>query len=509
MGKSEPGVSEIVHWIAGRFDPGHPAARSGDVFDPARGEVIARVRLAGESEVGAAVAAARRGFESWSQVPVGRRARVMFRFRDLVEQRQQALAQAITREHGKLLSDALGEVARGLEVVEFASGIPHLLKGEHSDQVAGGVDQFSLRQPLGIVAGITPFNFPAMVPMWMFPLAIACGNAFILKPSERDPSASLLLAQWLSEAGLPDGVFNVVQGDKEAVDALLRHPGVSAVSFVGSTRVAEYVRCEGVRHGKRVQALGGAKNHLVVLPDADLDQAVDAAIGSAYGAAGERCMAVSVVVVVAGAADALMPKLAARANALRVGDGSDPLSEMGPLITAAHRASVESYVQSGVEQGAQLVVDGRGISVPGRERGFFLGACLFDRVQPPMRIYRDEIFGPVLSVVRAPDLAAALELVNGHEYGNGAALFTRDGASARAFTRHVQVGMVGINVPIPVPMAFYSFGGWKRSLFGEAHAYGMEGVRFYSRYKAVLQRWPDPGSKGPEFSFPPSGSVPS
>jgi malonate-semialdehyde dehydrogenase (acetylating)/methylmalonate-semialdehyde dehydrogenase len=504
MGKQEPNVTDIVHWIAGRFDPGEPVARRIDVFDPARGEVIGQVRLAGEAEVDAAVAVAHRAFESWSQVPIGRRARVMFRFRELVEQRQQALAQVITREHGKLLSDALGEVARGLEVVEFAAGIPHLLKGEHSDQVATGVDQFSLRQPLGVVAGITPFNFPVMVPMWMFPLAIACGNAFVLKPSERDPSASLLLGQWLSEAGLPDGVFNVVQGDKAAVDALLRHPGVAAVSFVGSTRVAEYVRQEGVRHGKRVQALGGAKNHMVVLPDADLDQTVDAAIGSAYGAAGERCMAVSVVVAVGTAADALVPRLASRAKTMRVGDGSDPATEMGPLITAAHRASVESYVQSGVEQGAQLVVDGRGISVPGRERGFFLGACLFDRVRPQMRIYREEIFGPVLSVVRVPDLAAAIELVSAHEYGNGAALFTRDGASARVFARQVQAGMVGINVPIPVPMAFYSFGGWKRSLFGEAHAYGMEGVRFYSRYKAVLQRWPDPGSKGPEFSFPPS-----
>ena len=506
MGRPETNLADIVHWIGGHFDSGDPGARTGEVFDPARGEVVARVRLAGEREVDAAVTAARRAFESWSQVPVGRRARVLFRFRDLVEQRQQALAQVITREHGKLLSDALGEVARGLEVVEFATGIPQLLKGEHSDQVATGVDQFSVRQPLGVVAGITPFNFPAMVPMWMFPLAIACGNAFVLKPSERDPSASLLLAQWLSEAGLPDGVFNVLQGDKAAVDALLQHPGVAAVSFVGSTRVAEVVRTEGVRHGKRVQALGGAKNHMVVLPDADLDQVVDAAIGSGYGAAGERCMAVSVVVAVGTAADALMPGLASRAKNLRVGDGSDLASEMGPLITAAHRASVESYVQSGVEQGAQLVVDGRGLSVPGRERGFFLGACLFDRVRPEMRIYREEIFGPVLSVVRVPDLAGALELVNAHEYGNGAALFTRDGSSARAFARHAQAGMIGINVPIPVPMAFYSFGGWKRSLFGEAHAYGMEGVRFYSRYKAVLQRWPDPGSKGPEFSFPPSGT---
>jgi malonate-semialdehyde dehydrogenase (acetylating) / methylmalonate-semialdehyde dehydrogenase len=506
MGKPEPSLTDVVHWIEGRFDCGDPAARAGDVFDPAHGEVIGRVRLGGEREVDAAVAAGRRAFQSWSQVPVGRRARVMFRFRELVEQRQQALAQTITREQGKLLSDALGEVARGLEVVEFATGIPHLIQGAHSDQVATGVDQFSMRQPLGVVAGITPFNFPAMVPMWMFPLAIACGNAFVLKPSERDPSASLLLAQWLKEAGLPDGVFNVVQGDKAAVDALLRHPLVGAVSFVGSTRVAEYVRSEGVRNGKRVQALGGAKNHLVVLPDADLEQVVDAAIGSAYGAAGERCMAVSVVVAVGSAGEALVPQLAARARALRVGDGSDPASEMGPLITAAHRASVESHVQSGVEQGAQLVVDGRGISVPGRERGFFLGACLFDRVRPEMRIYREEVFGPVLSVVRVPDLASALDLVNAHEYGNGAALFTRDGASARAFARHVQAGMVGINVPIPVPMAFYSFGGWKRSLFGEAHAYGMEAVRFYTHYKAVMQRWPDPGSKGPEFSFPPAGT---
>jgi len=357
-----------------------------------------------------------------------------------------------------------------------------------------------------VVAGITPFNFPAMVPMWMFPLAIACGNAFVLKPSERDPSASLLLAQWLSEAGLPDGVFNVVQGDREAVDALLRHPDVAAVSFVGSTRVAETIRSEGCRHGKRVQALGGAKNHLVVLPDADLDQVVDAVIGSAYGAAGERCMAVSVVVAVGSVADALVSRLAARGRALRVGDGSDAASEMGPLISAAHLASVEAFVQSGVQQGAQLVVDGRGASVAGREGGFFLGACLFDHVRPEMRIYREEIFGPVLSVVRVADLAAALELVNAHEYGNGAALFTRDGASARAFARQVQAGMVGINVPIPVPMAFYSFGGWKRSLFGEAHAYGMEAVRFYTRYKAVMQRWPDSSSKGPEFSFPPSGA---
>ncbi len=504
MGGADPGLTEIAHWIGGRLDSGGASPRSGEVFNPASGEVVARVRLADERVVDAAVAAARRAAPAWSELPIGRRARVMLRFRELVEQRQAQLAAAITREQGKLLADAQGEIARGLEVVEFAAGIAQLIKGEHSDQVAAGVDQFSLRQPLGVVAGITPFNFPAMVPMWMFPLALACGNAFVLKPSERDPSAALLMAQWLRDAGLPDGVFNVVQGDKPAVDALLRHPDVAAVSFVGSTRVAEYVRNEACRHGKRVQALGGAKNHLVVLPDADLDQVVDALIGSAYGAAGERCMAVSVVVAVGSAGDALAGRLAQRARALRVGDGADAASEMGPLVTAAHRDAVSAYVQSGVDEGAKLVVDGRGLTVAGCERGFFLGPCLFDHVRPSMRIYREEIFGPVLSLVRVDDLGAALALVNAHEYGNGVALFTRDGASARAFVRRVQAGMVGINVPIPVPMAFYSFGGWKRSLFGESHAYGMEAVRFYTRYKAVMQRWPDPGSKGPEFSFPPS-----
>jgi malonate-semialdehyde dehydrogenase (acetylating) / methylmalonate-semialdehyde dehydrogenase len=497
-------VAGVPHWIGGRRDPGGPGARTAPVFDPARGQVVAQVRLADLAVVDAAVAAARRAAQDWAERPLGQRARVMFRFRELVEQRQRELAQSITREQGKLLPDAQGEIARGLEVVEFACGIAHLAKGEHSGQVASGVDQFSLRQPLGVVAGITPFNFPAMVPMWMFPLAIACGNAFVLKPSERDPSASLLLAQWLQDAGLPDGVFNVVQGDKVAVDALLHHPDVAAVSFVGSTPVAEYVRAEAVRHGKRAQALGGAKNHLVVLPDADLDQVVDALIGSAYGAAGERCMAVSVVVAVGSAGDALVGRLAQRARALRVGDGSDPSSEMGPLVTEAHRRAVAAYVQSGVDEGAELVVDGRGLSVAGREQGFFLGACLFDHVLPRMRIYREEIFGPVLSMVRAADLGEALELVNTHPFGNGAALFTRDGASARAFTQRVQAGMVGINVPIPVPVASYSFGGWKRSLFGESHAYGMEGVRFYTRYKAVMQRWPDAAGKGPEFSFPPS-----
>jgi len=495
-------LAEIVHWIGGRAHAGAEPPRTRDVFDPAQGRVAARVRMADAGVVDRAVAAARQAQEAWGETPVGHRARVMFRFRELVRERQAALAQAITREQGKLLSDANGEISRGLEVVEFASGIAHLIKGEHSDQVAAGVDQFSMRQPLGVVAGVTPFNFPAMVPMWMFPLAIACGNAFVLKPSERDPSAGLLMAQWLRDAGLPDGVFNVVQGDKAAVDALLRHPDVAAVSFVGSTPVAEYVRAEAARCGKRAQALGGAKNHLVVLPDADIDAVVDALIGSAYGAAGERCMAVSVVVAVGGAADALVPRLAQRARQLRVGDGADPTSEMGPLISAAHRDAVTAYVQSGLDEGAQLVVDGRGLTVAGRERGFFLGPCLFDHVRPAMRIYREEIFGPVLSLVRVADLGQALALVNAHQYGNGAALFTRDGASARAFTRRVQAGMVGINVPIPVPMAYYSFGGWKRSLFGEAHAYGLEGVRFYTRYKAVMQRWPGAGSKGPEFSFP-------
>ncbi len=501
MGKTEQTLNDITHWIAGSRVAG-TAARTGEVFNPATGEVTGLVRLADAATVDAAVQAAKKAFPAWADTPALRRARVLFKFKELLESHHDELARLITLEHGKVFDDAKGEVVRGIEVVEFACGIPHLLKGEYSEQVSTGIDQFSLRQPLGVCAGITPFNFPCMVPLWMFPIAIAAGNTFVLKPSERDPSPSLAMAELLKQAGLPDGVFNVVQGDKVAVDALLAHPDVAALSFVGSTPIAQYIHDEGGRHGKRVQALGGAKNHMVVMPDADLDQAVDALIGSAYGSAGERCMAISVAVAVGRVADELVQRLAPRVKALKVGDGMDKGSEMGPLVTAQHYAKVKGYVDLGVEEGAQLVVDGRGLKVPGRERGFFLGGCLFDRVQPSMRIYREEIFGPVLSVVRVPDFASAVELVNAHQYGNGVALFTADGNTAREFVRRIQVGMVGVNVPIPVPMAFYSFGGWKKSLFGDTHAYGMEGVRFYTKYKAVLQRWPASIAKGAEFVMP-------
>jgi malonate-semialdehyde dehydrogenase (acetylating)/methylmalonate-semialdehyde dehydrogenase len=493
----------IGHWVDGRPLPGE-GGRTAEVFNPATGEVAGRVALAGEAEVGAAVAAAERAFRPWAETSPLRRARVMFAFKQLVERDQDALAALITAEHGKTLADARGEVQRGLEVVEFAAGIPQLLKGEYTEQVSAGVDAWSLRQPLGVCAGITPFNFPVMVPMWMFPMAIACGNAFVLKPSERDPTPALRLAGLLREAGLPDGVFNVVQGDRAAVDALLAHPGVQAVSFVGSTPVARAIYAAGTAQGKRVQALGGAKNHMVVMPDADLDGAADALLGAAYGSAGERCMAISVAVAVGDAADPLVERLAPRIRALRVGDGCDPASEMGPVVTAAHRDRILGYVEDGIRAGARLVVDGRALSVPGRERGFFLGGTLFDRVTPEMRIYREEIFGPVLVVVRVPDFATALDLVNRHEYGNGTAIFTRDGNAAREFTHRVQVGMVGVNVPIPVPMAFHSFGGWKRSLFGDHHAHGPEAVRFYTRTKAVTQRWPT-SPAGPAFSMPTLG----
>lgn len=499
MGKTEQNLRDITHWIDGKRVDGAPA-RSADVFNPATGEVTARVRLADAATVGAAVASACNTFPAWADTPALRRARVMFRFKELLQRHHDDLARLITREHGKVFADAQGEVVRGIEVVEFACGMPHLLKGEYSEQISTGIDQFSLRQPLGVVAGITPFNFPCMVPMWMFPIAIAAGNCFVLKPSERDPSPSLLIAELLKEAGLPDGVFNVVQGDKAAVDALLAHPDVAAVSFVGSTPVAQYVQIEGTRNGKRVQALGGAKNHMVVMPDADLAQAVDALIGSAYGSAGERCMAISVCVAVGRIGDELVARAAERTRRLRIGDGMDPASEMGPLVTAAHRAKVKGYVDVGEQEGAQLVVDGRPLAEAGP--GFFLGGCLFDHVQPSMRIYQEEIFGPVLSVVRVPDLAAAIELINGHPYGNGVAIFTADGHTAREFVRRIDVGMVGVNVPIPVPMAFYSFGGWKKSLFGDTHAYGMEGVRFYTRAKAVMQRWPTSIDKGAEFTMP-------
>ncbi|HEX7080654.1 MAG TPA: CoA-acylating methylmalonate-semialdehyde dehydrogenase [Gammaproteobacteria bacterium] len=496
---AEP-LPQVGHVVAGQALAG--GMRRGTVFNPATGDPVAEVALAGAEEVDAAVRAARAAFPAWSETPAPRRARVLFRFKALLEQHRDELAAIVTRENGKVFADAKGEIARGVEVVEFACGIPQLLKGEYNENVGGGIDNFSLRQPLGVCAGITPFNFPAMVPLWMFPVAIACGNTFVLKPSERVPSASLRLAELLDEAGLPPGVLNVVQGDKEAVDALLAHDGVDAVSFVGSTPIAAYVYAQAAARGKRVQALGGAKNHLVVMPDADLDQAADALVGAGYGSAGQRCMAISVAVAVGPTADVLVPKLRERIGRLEIGDGMVGSPDMGPLISHAHRRRVIGYIEEGVREGAELVVDGRALRVTGRERGFFLGPTLFDRVRPEMRIYREEVFGPVLCVVRVPDFAAAVELASRHELGNGVACFTADGRTARDFARRVQAGMVGINVPIPVPMAFHSFGGWKRSLFGDHHIYGEEGVRFYTRYKSVMQRWPEASAKGPELTMP-------
>jgi malonate-semialdehyde dehydrogenase (acetylating)/methylmalonate-semialdehyde dehydrogenase len=494
-------VETVQHFINGKASPG-TGERFGDVFNPATGERARRVAFAAPADLDAAVAAAAAAFPAWSQTPPLTRARVLFRFRELLERHEAELSALITAEHGKVLSDAKGEITRGLEVVEFACGIPQLLKGEMTEQIGRGVDNWSVRQPLGVVAGITPFNFPAMVPMWMFPVALACGNCFILKPSERDPSPSIRLAELLKEAGLPDGVFNVVHGDKVAVDAILHHPGIAAVSFVGSTAIAEYIYTTGTASGKRVQALGGAKNHMVVMPDADLDQATDALMGAAYGAAGERCMAVSVAVAVGGIADKLIDRLAPRIRALKVGPGTDPESEMGPLVTSQHLQKVRGYVDHGVKEGAKLVVDGRDLRLQGYEQGFFLGGCLFDEVKPEMKIYKEEIFGPVLSVVRAPDYEQAATLVNEHEYGNGTAIFTRDGDAAREFANRIQIGMVGINVPIPVPMAFHSFGGWKRSLFGDHFMYGPEGVRFFTRMKTIMSRWPTGIRAGAEFVMP-------
>jgi malonate-semialdehyde dehydrogenase (acetylating)/methylmalonate-semialdehyde dehydrogenase len=468
-----------------------------------------RVPLASDAEVDRAVAAAAAAFPEWSSQPPLRRVRVLFRFREIFESRLDQVAALLNREHGKVYSDARGEAMRGLEVVEFATGIPQLLKGEFTEQAGSGVDSHSMRQPLGVVAGITPFNFPAMVPMWMYPIALACGNTFVLKPSERDPSAANLMAAMLKEAGLPDGVFNVVHGDKGAVDALLAHPTIQAVSFVGSTPIAEYVYRQGTHHGKRVQALGGAKNHMIVMPDADLDQAADALAGAAYGSAGERCMAISVAVTVGNStADALIQKLASRITDLRIGDGApkspDGEADLGPLVTRQHLERVTSYLELGVQEGAELVIDGRKSALP-KGDGFFLGACLFDHVKPGMRIYKEEIFGPVLCVVRASSFETALQLINEHEFGNGAAIFTRDGDTARDFTRRVQAGMVGVNVPIPVPMAFHSFGGWKRSLFGDHSVYGPEGVRFYTRLKTVTSRWPAGIRTGVDTSMPTLG----
>ena len=498
-------ITPIPHFIDGKRHAGD-RARQSPVFDPALGLQTGSIDLADAALVDRAVAAAQAAFPAWSAQPPIRRARVLYRFRQLLEANADLLADAISAEHGKTHSDALGEVTRGIEVVEFACGIPHLLKGEFTDNVGTGIDAVSLRQPLGVVAGITPFNFPAMVPMWMFPIAIAAGNCFVLKPSERDPSPSLLLADWLQQAGLPDGVFNIVHGDKVAVDALLAHPDVRALSFVGSTPIARYIYETGTHHGKRVQALGGAKNHLLVMPDADLDQVADALMGAGYGSAGERCMAISVAVVVGDAtADAVVARLAPRVRALKVGPGNTPGMDMGPLVTAQHRERVRAYVDLGLEEGAELVVDGRGLHVAGHEQGYFFGGCLFDRVRPHMRIYREEIFGPVLCLVRVDSYEAALALINDHEYGNGTAIFTRDGDAARDFVQRVQVGMVGVNVPIPVPAAFHSFGGWKQSLFGDLHVYGPDGVRFYTRLKAVTSRWPTSIRAGAQFVMPTGG----
>ena len=494
-------LDTITHFINGAKQD-TASGRYADVYNPAMGAPVARVALASGEEVDAAVRAAEAAFPSWSATPPLTRARVLFKYLQLCQQHVDDFAAVVTLEHGKTFADAQGEVARGIEMVEFAVGIPQMLKGEFTEQISRGIDAWSVRQPLGVVAGITPFNFPVMVPMWMFPLAIACGNTFVLKPSERDPSASLLHAKLLKEAGLPDGVFNVVQGDKLAVDALLDHPSIQALSFVGSTPIAEYIYARGCAAGKRVQALGGAKNHMVVMPDADMDMTVDALMGAAFGSAGERCMAISVVVAVGDAGDKIIDALAQRTAALKVRDGMAHDAEMGPVVSSAAKQRIEKLIGEGVEQGAKLVVDGRNHVVPERENGFFIGGTLFDHVTPDMSIYKEEIFGPVLCIVRLPDVGSAVELINRNEYGNGVAIYTRDGGTAREFVRQIQVGMVGVNVPLPVPMAFNSFGGWKRSLFGDHHAYGPEGVRFYTRHKAVMERWPNTSTAGAEFAFP-------
>lgn len=497
-------MNTIHHVINGQHINGH-STRYGDVFNPATGESSKKVVLGTDEDLNAAVAAAKAAFPAWAETPPLARARVLFRARDLIEQRMDELAAIITSEHGKILSDAKGEVTRGLEVVEFATGVPELLKGEYTEQVGRGIDAWTMRQPVGIAAGITPFNFPVMVPLWMAPMALATGNCFILKPSERDPSASVMLADILKEAGLPDGVFQVVHGDKDMVNAILAHPDIAAVSFVGSTPVAQHIYATGTAHGKRVQALGGAKNHALVMPDCDLEKTVDALIGAAYGSAGERCMAISVAVAVGPIADPLVAALAQKVKTITIGNGTDSSSEMGPLVTAQHLARVKGLVDSGVSQGATLVVDGRNIKIDGHEKGFFIGGSLFDNVTSEMDIYREEIFGPVLCVMRAPDFETALKLINESPFGNGTAIFTRDGDSARTFVHNVTAGMVGVNVPIPVPMAFHSFGGWKDSLFGDHHMHGPEGVRFFTRMKAVTQRWPAGIRSGAEFIMPTHG----
>ena len=494
-------LARVHHWVGGRAVEG-ASGRHGPVFNPATGEVAREVDFASVEEVDATVRVARQAFATWRATSISRRTEIMFRVRNLVEQHREELAAHLTREHGKVRTDALGEVARGLENLEFATGIPHLLKGGFSEQVSTGIDVYQIRQPLGVVAGITPFNFPAMVPMWMFANAIACGNTFVLKPSEKDPSASVYMGELLKEAGVPDGVFNVVHGDKVAVDAILEHPDIAAVSFVGSTPIARYIYETGTAHGKRVQALGGAKNHMVVLPDADIGMAADAAVSAAYGSAGERCMAISVVVAVGDVADPLISAIEERLPKIKIGPGNEEGSEMGPLITREHRDKVASYLDSSVAEGATVRVDGREHVLYQEGAGFFLGVSLIDDVTPEMECYRNEIFGPVLEIVRAPDYPTALQIVNDNQYGNGTAIFTRDGGAARQYQFDVNVGMVGLNVPIPVPVAYYSFGGWKASLFGDLHMYGPEGIQFYTRGKVVTARWPDPASSSVDLGFP-------
>ena len=494
-------MKNIFHFVDGKEFKGE-SKRSADVFNPATGEVQAKVNLASKSDVDAAIKVASQAFPEWADTPPITRARILFKFKELIEKNSDELTKLIVAEHGKVYDDAKGSLTRGLEVVEFACGIPHLLKGEFTENVGRGVDSWSMRQPLGVCAGITPFNFPAMVPMWMFPVAIACGNTFILKPSEKDPSCSMMLADLLKQAGLPDGVFNVVNGDKESVDALLEHKDVAAISFVGSTGIAKYIYENAAKFEKRVQALGGAKNHCVVMPDSDLDQAVNGLMGAAYGSAGERCMAQSVAVAVGNVGDELVKRLSQKVEALKVGPGMDKTSEMGPLVTKEHLDKVRGYVDLGVEEGAKLVVDGRNLKLQGYENGFYIGGCLFDHVTENMRIYKEEIFGPVLSVIRVKDFNTAVDLINNHEYGNGTSIFTRDGDSARTFTNKIKVGMVGVNIPIPVPMAFHSFGGWKRSLFGDQHMHGPEGVRFYTKLKTITSRWPSGIKDNPEFTMP-------
>ena len=497
----------LTHYIGGAEAAG-TSGRQQDVFNPATGAAITAVPLASVAEVGAAVAAAAAALPAWAATPPARRAQVMFNFRDLIRTNLDELAVLISAQHGKTFDDAKGEIARGIEVVEFACGIPHALKGEYSPQVAGNVDSFSMRQPVGVVAGITPFNFPAMVPMWMFPMALACGNTFVLKPSERDPGAPMMLARLLSEAGLPDGCFNVVHGDKEAVDAILDHPEVAAISFVGSTAIGQYIYSRGCANGKRVQALCGAKNHMVIMPDADMDQAVDAAMGAAYGSAGERCMAISAVLAIGDeTADRFVSQLAPKVRALKIGQYDEPGVEMGPVITAESKARIEGYIDQGEKDGADVVVDGRGLKLQGYEDGFFVGGTLLDRVTPDMSVYRDEIFGPVLSVLRPQSYDEARQLVMDHEYGNGTAIFTRDGDAARDFATSINIGMVGVNVPIPVPVAYHSFGGWKASMFGDHSIHGMEGVRFYTRLKTVTARWPSGIKEGAVFNFSAGSEV--